>query len=111
MPKVLLYYFFFLLLPHPLLAQVPAPANPLSLKRQFPADSTKMLSPQAELAVDFPQINIKPYYVDKRKLRAITKLEKKKNWTKALPLLQDYVSKFGIENFYKNTSLLWRLAQ
>jgi hypothetical protein len=111
MPKVLLYYFFFLLLPLPLLAQVPAPAKPLSLKRQLPADSTKMLSSQAGLAVDFPQINIKPYYVDKRKLRAITKLEKKKNWTKALPLLQDYVSKFGIENFYKNTSLLWRLAQ
>jgi hypothetical protein len=108
MLKFLLYYFILFLLPVTLLAQVPAPDNKTSLR--LSGDNTKMLLPQPEVAIDFSQINKIPYYVDKRKLQAIAKLEKKKNWTKALPLLQDYVSRFGIENFYKNTSLLWRLA-
>jgi hypothetical protein len=110
MRKILLFCFFLFLSPVTLFAQVAAPNNKISVQRKLPSDSTRMLSPKAETALDFPNLNHLPYYVDKRKLRAIGKLEKKKNWARALPLLQDYVSKFGIENFYKNTALLWRLA-
>lgn len=112
MHKFLLSYFFlFLLSLAPLLAQVAAPNNKISLARRLPADSTRMLTPKAEIAIDFPNLNKIPYYADKRKLRALARLEKKKDYAKALPLLQAYVRNFGIENFYKNTSLLWRLAQ
>ncbi|MGV3640137.1 MAG: OmpA family protein [Adhaeribacter sp.] len=111
MRKLLLFFFTFFLLPATLLAQVVAPDNKISIKRQLPVDSTRMVAPKAELALDFPNLNKLPFYADKRKLRTIQKLEKKKQYSKALPLLQEYVSKFGIENFYKNTSLLWRLAQ
>jgi len=100
-----------LLLPAALLAQEPKRAQ-ISLQRQLQADSVKhKLTPTAEVALDFPNLNKIPYYEDKKKLRVIGRLEKKKEWEKALPLLQAYVGNFGIENFYKNTPLLWRLAQ
>lgn len=75
------------------------------------ADSTKIRLPQPEVEIDFPQINKTPFYQNKRQLRTISRLEKQKNYAKVLPLLQEYVSRFGVENFYKNTALLWRLAQ
>jgi flagellar motor protein MotB len=59
----------------------------------------------------FSNLNRKPYYQNKRKLRAITRLEKKKKYGRALKRLEQYVSRFGIENFKKDTPLLWRLGQ
>jgi len=107
-PLGLLLFFLF---PAALLAQEPKRAQ-ISLQRQLQADSVRhKLTPTAEVALDFPNLNKIPYYKDKKKLRAISRLEKKQEWAKALPLLQEYVSNFGIENFYKNTPLLWRLAQ
>ncbi|MFD2245958.1 OmpA family protein [Pontibacter ruber] len=68
-------------------------------------------APNPELHLDFPNINKIAYYRDKKKLSAIQKLEKRKQYKQALPLLEAYVSNFGIDNFYKDTQLLWRLGQ
>lgn len=82
------------------------------LKRKPLINSTHhKKTPNAEVALTFSNLNKLPYYQNKRKLRLINKLERRKQWEKVLPLLQDYVNNFGIENFYKNTTLLWRLAQ
>ncbi|QMU29830.1 OmpA family protein [Adhaeribacter radiodurans] len=84
----------------------------LSLKRKVVNDSIQHQGqPKAEVAIDFPNINKIPYYQDRGKLREINRLERRRDYNKALPLLQEYVNNFGIENFYRNTPMLWRLAQ
>ncbi|MFC6997691.1 OmpA family protein [Rufibacter roseus] len=74
-------------------------------------DSLRRTAPKADLILDFPNVNQVPYYFHKSKLAQIHKLEQKQQWDKVLPLLKDYVNNFGIENFYKDTKLLWRLGQ
>lgn len=59
----------------------------------------------------FPNVNKIPYYYDKGQLEKIFKLRQKKQWEKLYKVLYDYVSQFGIENFYKDTYLLWQLAK
>ncbi|WP_241498919.1 OmpA family protein [Rufibacter ruber] len=85
--------------------------NPLRLKQRPVTDSLRKKLPDAELVLEFKHINELPYYYHKSKLAQIQKLEKKQQWNKVLPLLQVYVGNFGIENFYKDTKLLWRLGQ
>ncbi|SDL61897.1 WD40-like Beta Propeller Repeat [Catalinimonas alkaloidigena] len=50
-------------------------------------------------------------YYNPKALSKIARLEKKEKWEQVLPLLEDYVGKFRIGNFYKDTQLLWRLGQ
>ncbi|RDC61435.1 OmpA family protein [Adhaeribacter pallidiroseus] len=84
----------------------------LSLKRKVSSDSTAhRFQPKAEVVIDFPNLNKISFFENRRELRTINRLEKRKEYAKALPLLRNYVNNFGIENFYRNTSLLWRLAQ
>ncbi len=84
----------------------------LSLKRKVNIDSTAhRLLPKAEVIIDFPNVNKIAFFENRRELRTINRLEKRKEYAKALPLLRNYVNNFGIENFYRNTPLLWRLAQ
>ena len=84
----------------------------LSLKKKSLPDSVAHRSqPKAEIIIDFPNVNKFSYYEDRQKLRTINRLERHREYEKALPLLREYVGNFGIENFYRNTSLLWRLAQ
>jgi outer membrane protein OmpA-like peptidoglycan-associated protein len=59
----------------------------------------------------FPNVNKVPYYFDKKQLDAIKKYEQKKDWEKLYKVLKGYVKKFGIQNFYKDTYYLWRLAK
>lgn len=59
----------------------------------------------------FPNVNKIPFYYHKGKLSKIAKYEKKKDMKKLLSRLEDYVNAFGIQNFYKDTYLIWRLAQ
>ncbi|WP_242922850.1 OmpA family protein [Pontibacter liquoris] len=84
--------------------QIPleAPANGLKVHKS---------SPSAERPLDFPNLNKIPYYSERKKLAAIQKLEKRRQYKRVLPLLENYVQHFGIENFYKDTYLLWHLAQ
>jgi len=60
---------------------------------------------------DFPNINKIPYYYDGKVLAQINKYERDQEWEKAHQLLMAYVRNFGIQNFYRDTHLLWRLAK
>ncbi|HSI91459.1 MAG TPA: OmpA family protein, partial [Adhaeribacter sp.] len=83
----------------------------VQLKNNLLTDSTRQLTPKAEVAIDFPDLGRTEYYYDRKKLRRIRKFERRQNWDKVKPLLEDYVSRFGTANFYRDTQLLWRLAQ
>jgi outer membrane protein OmpA-like peptidoglycan-associated protein len=65
----------------------------------------------AGITFDFPNLNKKPYHQDQKALKKIQKFERQKKFAKVLPLLEEYVMNFGIQNFYKDTRMLWRLAQ
>ncbi|MHA6249150.1 OmpA family protein [Pontibacter sp. CAU 1760] len=60
---------------------------------------------------EFPNLNKIPYYHEPKALATIHKLEKRRKYDQVLPLLEQYVRNFGIQNFYKDTQLLWRLGQ
>ena len=60
---------------------------------------------------DFNNINRIPYYYNPKAIRKIRQYENKKDWEKLYPLLKNYIASFGIENFYKSTFWLWRLAK
>lgn len=59
----------------------------------------------------FKNVNRTAYYTDQKKLQQIKELEKKEDWAKLHKALKSYVSNFGIQNFYKDTYYLWRLAK
>lgn len=84
--------------------------------KHVPLDSEAGLNvhkqaPAPELHLNFPNLNKIPYYHEPRKLAAIQKLEKRQRYDQVLPLLRQYVKNFGVQNFYKDTHLLWRLGQ
>ncbi|MDN4166277.1 OmpA family protein [Cytophagales bacterium LB-30] len=60
---------------------------------------------------EFPNLNRVPYFRHEKDLAEIKKLESNKNWEKLYPALKRYVQRFGIQNFYKDTYLLWKLAK
>ena len=60
---------------------------------------------------EFPNVNQKQYFIDVDLLKKIQKWERRKKYEKVLPLMEEYVMSFGIQNFYKDTKYLWRLAQ
>ncbi|MCC2546990.1 OmpA family protein [Hymenobacter sp. BT175] len=72
---------------------------------------TGKIKPRRDATPEFSNINRLAYYENKKELKAVQKAEKRRNWVAARNLLDAYVHKFGIENFYKDTPLLWRLAQ
>lgn len=65
---------------------------------------------QSEL-FHFPNINNILYYQNKKARIKINQLDKAKDWDKLYPILREFVSKFGVVNFYKDTRLIWRLAK
>lgn len=65
----------------------------------------------AGITFEFPNLNKVGYYRDLDKLKKIQKYERQKKFGKVLPLMEEYVMNFGIQNFYKETRYLWRLAQ
>lgn len=75
------------------------------------AESAPELNNYSESSLfDFPNVNKIPYYHNRAKINKIAGLDQAKNWEKLYPLLRAYVMQFGIENFYHDTYLLWRLA-
>ncbi len=70
------------------------------------------LNPGIELNIfEFPNINKVATYYDKGKLERIRQLEAQKEWEAVYRELKAYVRNFGIQNFYKDTYLIWRLAK
>jgi outer membrane protein OmpA-like peptidoglycan-associated protein len=96
-----------LALTSPALAQKNLPNQQRALKGKI----TRQLRVRPDATPDFINVNRLPFFEDKKQLREIAKAEKRKNWTAARNLLEQYVAQFGIENFYKNNMMLWRLGQ
>lgn len=59
----------------------------------------------------FNNVNRTSLYFNKKEYKKLRQYNEKKEWDKLYPVLRKYVSKFGIENFYKNTYWIWRLAK
>jgi outer membrane protein OmpA-like peptidoglycan-associated protein len=51
------------------------------------------------------------FYYNEEQLKQIKKLEEKKDYAKLVPLMENYVSNFGVQNFFRNTNMIWRLGQ
>ncbi len=60
---------------------------------------------------DFKNVNRIDYFLDRKELGTILALDQEKDWQRLYAPLRQYVRKFGIENFYKDTYLIWRLAK
>ena len=65
---------------------------------------------KSEFQFNFKNINKIPYYYNKEELITIKKYEKSRDYVKLLPLLENYVSNFGVENFSMDTEMLWKLG-
>jgi outer membrane protein OmpA-like peptidoglycan-associated protein len=60
---------------------------------------------------NFPNINKEFSYSDPALLKKILEAERKSDFNRLLPLLEEYTSNYGIQNFYKETIWLWKLAE
>jgi outer membrane protein OmpA-like peptidoglycan-associated protein len=59
----------------------------------------------------FPNVNKINEYTDAGKLKKIHRLDLAKQDRQLYTALREYVSNFGIDNFSRNTPMIWRLAQ
>lgn len=59
----------------------------------------------------FQNVNKLPFYYNEKQLKSIELKETAKNWEGLYQELGSYIAKFGIQNFYKDTYLLWRFAK
>lgn len=59
----------------------------------------------------FKNVNKVQYYYNEKELRSIELKESGKDWENLYKELGDYIAKFGIQNFYKDTPMLWRYAK
>lgn len=60
---------------------------------------------------NFPNINKISFYADKKALEKIAAIPKENANQTHYTLLKAYVQQFGVENFSRNTNLLWQLAR
>ncbi|MBV6644545.1 MAG: OmpA family protein [Cyclobacteriaceae bacterium] len=60
---------------------------------------------------NFEYINDYSEHHDAARLAQMRKLNAEQNWEDLYVVLKDYVSRFGIRNFYKDTRLIWKLAK
>ena len=111
MPRLIRSYLLLLLGLFGLLSPVLAQKNLPNQQRALKGKITRQLRVRSDATPDFLNVNRIPFFEDKKALREIAKAEKRKNWTAARSLLEQYVAQFGIENFYKNNMMLWRLGQ
>ncbi|WP_332922530.1 OmpA family protein [Persicobacter psychrovividus] len=104
-PSVLRWALFFMSILHPF-------SEGVAQKRQ---KKSAIVSEQPQnfdinQLFSFPNVNKVRYYSDKSQLNRLRKLDKTGKTEQLYPLLWKYVSKFGIDNFRKDTYWLWRLA-
>ncbi len=65
---------------------------------------------KSEFQFDFKNLNKIAYYYNPEELLLIKKYEQSRDYSKLLPVLERYVSNFGIENFSRDSDMLWRLG-
>ncbi len=94
-------------------AQAPRPAvAPGAYKAPGPGSrSSRQLRLRPDGTPDFVYINKYRFYEDKKALRAIAHAEKRHRYHEARLLLEEYIARFGPENFGRGTGLLWRMGQ
>jgi outer membrane protein OmpA-like peptidoglycan-associated protein len=59
----------------------------------------------------FPNVNKVRFYYDANKLKRIRQLDDAAQFEPMYKELKNYVASFGIENFAKNTPMIWQLAK
>ena len=59
----------------------------------------------------FKNINATPYYYDEKLRKQILRSEDAKEYEKLQPVLEEYISNFGCENFSRDYEILWKLGQ
>lgn len=59
----------------------------------------------------FKNVNKIPFYYNEKLLKSIELKETAKDWEGLYKELGSYIANFGIQNFYKDTYLLWRYAK
>ncbi|AHM62146.1 ompa/motb domain protein [Flammeovirgaceae bacterium 311] len=59
----------------------------------------------------FKNVNRSAYYTDRKQQQLMKELEQKQDWSRLHKVMKAYISNFGIQNFYKDTYYLWRLAK
>lgn len=64
-----------------------------------------------EIVFTFKNLNKVSNYQNPSLVAKIKLLEQQKDYVNLLPVLEEYVGNFGIQNFIKNTSYLWKLGQ
>ena len=82
-----------------------------STSKESETDSTLVNSYAVDYQLEFPNINKVDYYFNKKKWKKLNRAIEKGDQVLELELLRNYVQHFGIQNFYKQTNLLWRLGQ
>ncbi|MDE0471782.1 MAG: OmpA family protein [Ekhidna sp.] len=60
---------------------------------------------------EFRGVNRYPKYYNEPQLKKINQLDRLGHWEAYYRELKRYVGKFGIQNFYKDTQLIWKLAK
>ncbi|WP_305019130.1 OmpA family protein [Hymenobacter cheonanensis] len=88
-----------------------SPPKPAYQQRALKGRVTRRLRLHADGTPDFPNVNRIAFFEDKKALKAIQRAERRHRYAEARALLTQYVGQFGIENFYRNTDLLWHLGQ
>ncbi len=91
--------------------ELPVMAQKKKKSKKSPPEQDILLKSPVDEIFKFPNVNRIPYYYDKKKLDDIQKYETAKNWKKLHEALGDYIKNFGIQNFYKDTRLLWQYAK
>lgn len=64
-----------------------------------------------ELIFTFKNLNRVNFYQNPSLLAKIKTLEQQKDYVNLQTALEEFVGNFGIQNFYKNTTYLWKLGQ
>lgn len=80
-------------------------------KRRKKAQQEQFTPTTTDEIFKFHNVNNVPYYYDEKKLKSIELKETAKDWEDLYKELGSYIAKFGIQNFYKDTDLLWRYAK
>ena len=92
-------------------ARPASPPRPAYQQRALKGRVARRLRLHADGTPDFPNVNRIAFFEDKKALKAIQRAERRHRYAEARVLLTQYVGQFGIENFYRNTDLLWHLGQ
>lgn len=105
--------YLFLLLIFLLLFSAHTPTFAQKTKKKYTAKEVKLdtsYREATEFQFAFTDLS-KPFYYNEEQLNQIKKLEERKDYVRLIPLMENYIRNFGVQNFFRNTSMIWRLGQ